>query len=344
MELTDNAVDMKAKCVASGLLKFENNERCVYEPEAMVRIHNAQAMWNHFFSWSSGNLFGFMIVTNMHVHVFNDKYQIKLPICNIAVVATEEGLVVPSLKITMENGGSHKFTFGTMSLCGYRQTIRNITEKAKNVIVEIKSNPNILSTVSCESVHVTTERNDVDNTEIENAEVSTPQRICTKCGASIVLGNPTGQMSCISIIAAVVFVVTLLLMIWACIHDISEGIGLSKIPFFWFLFILFISGAVALAGYCASQTVNDSDCPECNGENTLIDINSPMGQKLLAETKIGQTTDEMDNTMCLPVEGCEMEAKSEQAESNNSAARFCTRCGMLRKQGERFCGKCGHKL
>lgn len=185
---------------------------------------------------------------------------------------------------------------------------------------------------------------------------SVPQRICTRCGASIVLGKPTGQMSCISIIAAIAFVVTLLLMIWACIHDISVGIGLSKIPFFWFFFILFILGAIARAGYIESQAINDSDCPECGGENTLIDINSPMGQKILAETENGRmssvenqsnedkglprSSDKMNDSICSSVE----EYGIVQGESITNVVSFCTECGAVRKQREKFCGRCGHKF
>ena len=111
MNYSDSAQKIKEVCISKGLLRFDEEECSLWEPAIRVRFNNAKAFWQHMFSFSSGNLFGYLILTNMNVWVFNDVQQLKIPIETMWTVSVKEGLFYPFLEIFVRDGETHRFTF-----------------------------------------------------------------------------------------------------------------------------------------------------------------------------------------------------------------------------------------
>ena len=138
MELSDSAQKIKEICIRRGLLRFDEEECSLWEPDIRIRFNNAKAFWQHMFSFSSGNLFGYMILTNLNIWVFNDVQQIKIPIETVHTVSETEGLFLPSLEILVKDGQCHRFTFGYGDP---KCEIRRLTKLAVKKIAELANAP-----------------------------------------------------------------------------------------------------------------------------------------------------------------------------------------------------------
>ena len=137
MNYSDSAQKIKEVCISKGLLRFDEEECSLWEPAIRVRFNNAKAFWQHMFSFSSGNLFGYLILTNMNVWVFNDVQQLKIPIETMWTVSVKEGLFYPFLEIFVRDGETHRFTFFDAS----QQVVRRLTEEAVKKITDLAIAP-----------------------------------------------------------------------------------------------------------------------------------------------------------------------------------------------------------
>lgn len=104
----------KQKCFDQGLVRFDEGESIVYEPDKPVNIQNAKAYLKHTFSLSlSGKaLIAFVTITSKNVWVYNLFQQIKIPLTDITSVAVVKKFFLQSVVIEEKDGKKCTFTFG----------------------------------------------------------------------------------------------------------------------------------------------------------------------------------------------------------------------------------------
>lgn len=104
----------KQKCFDDGLVKFEEGETLVYEPDKAVGIQNAKAYMRHLFSLNMTGkaLIAFVSVTTKNVWIYNRFQQIKIPLESIEAATIEKKLFLQFVVITTKDGSGCTFTFG----------------------------------------------------------------------------------------------------------------------------------------------------------------------------------------------------------------------------------------
>lgn len=82
----------KQKCFDDGLVKFEEGETLVYEPDKAVGIQNAKAYMRHLSSLNMTGkaLMAFVSVTTKNVWIYNRFQQIKIPLESIEAATIEK--------------------------------------------------------------------------------------------------------------------------------------------------------------------------------------------------------------------------------------------------------------
>lgn len=125
----------KQKCFDQGLVRFDDGEEVVYEPDKPVNIQNAKAYLKHTFSLSlSGKaLFAFVTITSKNVWVYNLFQQIKIPLTNITSVAIVKKLFLQSVVIEERDGKKCTFTFGQTG------ALRELNQKIVDEISKLAS-------------------------------------------------------------------------------------------------------------------------------------------------------------------------------------------------------------
>ena len=104
----------KQKCFDDGLVKFEEEETLVYEPDKAVGIQNAKAHMRNLFSLNMTGkaLIAFVSVTTKNVWIYNRFQQIKIPLESIETATIEKKLFLQFVVITTKEGRGCTFTFG----------------------------------------------------------------------------------------------------------------------------------------------------------------------------------------------------------------------------------------